>query len=127
MVRDVLTVLNDLIKQGVISTELLPDVISRYSELKADFEMNPYSEGFRQVMKSVDSSFLGENMIPSSEILLLGAAINLVKIEKAQQSKKIDFFNFLPSMGMKKCSKCGILNITNARFCYSCGNAFKTD
>lgn len=125
MPRDVLTVLNELIKQGVVSTELLPDVISRYSELKVDFDSNPYSQAFRQIMKSVDSSFLNENMIPSSEILLLGAAINLIKIEKAQQSQKIDFFNFLPSMGMKKCAKCGVLNVATAKFCYTCGEAFR--
>lgn len=125
---DVLTVLNDLIKQGIVSTELLPDIISRYSELKSEFDKNPYSETFRQIMKSVDSMFMNvQNMIPSSEILLLGVAINLVRIEKAQQSqKKIDFFAFLPSMGMKKCSECGILNVATAKFCYTCGKSFKT-
>lgn len=125
MPRDVLIVLNELIKQGVVSTELLPEVISRYSELKAEFDKNPYSETFKQVMKSIDSSFLNENMIPSSEILLLGAAINIVKVEKVQQSQKIDFFNFLPSMGMKKCTKCNILNMATAKFCYNCGEPFK--
>lgn len=124
MAKDVLVVLNDLIKRGVVSAELLPDIISRYSELKLELDRNPYSESFRQIMKSVDS-YLGENIIPSSEILLLGAAINLVKIEKSQQSQKIDFFSFLPSMGMKKCSKCSTLNVVNAKFCYFCGSAFQ--
>lgn len=119
--KDVLIVLNDLLKNKVISSEILPDIISRYSELKANFDKNPYGEALKQVMKSVDSSFMTEEMIPSSEILLLGVAINLIQIEKAQQSQKIDFFGFLPNMGMRKCLKCNVLNLQNARFCYSCG------
>ena len=122
MAKDALLVLNDLLKNNVVSSELLPDIISRYSELKASFDKNPYGEALKQVMNSVDRSFKSvEEMVPSSQILLLGVAINLVKMEKAQQSQKIDFFSFLPNTGMKKCSKCNILNIQNARFCYSCG------
>jgi hypothetical protein len=122
MAKDALLVLNDLLKNNVVSSELLPDIISRYSELKASFEKNPYGEALKQVMNSVDRSFMSvEEMVPSSQILLLGVAINLVKMEKAQQSQKIDFFSFLPNTGMKKCSKCNILNIQNARFCSSCG------
>src|SRR5581483_4954533 len=114
MAKDALLVLNDLLKNNVVSSELLPDIISRYSELKASFEKNPYGEALKQVMNSVDRSFMSvEEMVPSSQILLLGVAINLVKMEKAQQSQKIDFFSFLPSTGMKKCSKCNILNIQN--------------
>ena len=101
---------------------MLPEIISRYSELKANFDRNPYGEALKQVMNSVDRTFMTEEMIPSSEILLLGVAINLVRIEKTQQSQKIeDFFGFFPNMGMKKCLKCNILNIQNAKFCYSCG------
>jgi hypothetical protein len=121
MAKDVLMVLNDLLRERVVSSDMLPDIISRYSELKANFDKNPYGEAFKQVMNSVDRSFMTAEMIPSSEILLLGVAINLVKIEKAQQSQKIDFFSFLPNMGMKKCPKCNVLNVQNARFCYSCG------
>jgi hypothetical protein len=121
MAKDVLMVLNDLLKNKTVSSDMLPDIISRYSELKANFENNPYGEALKQVMNSVDRSFMTAEMIPSSEILLLGVAINLVKIEKVQQSQKIDFFAFLPNMGMKKCSKCNVLNMQNARFCYLCG------
>jgi hypothetical protein len=121
MPKDVLIVLNDLLKNKVVSSDLLPDIISRYSELKVSFDKNPYGEALKQVMKSVDSSFMTEDMIPSSEILLLSVAINLVQIEKAQQSQKLDFFGFLPNMGMRKCSKCNVLNIPQAKFCYSCG------
>jgi hypothetical protein len=118
----VLLILNDLLKNKVVSSDLLPDIISRYSELKASFDKNPYGEALKQVMNSVDRSFMSDEMIPSSQILLLGVAINLVKMEKAQQSQKIDFFSFLPNSGMKKCSKCDILNMQIAKFCYSCGN-----
>ncbi len=122
MAKDVLMVLNDLLKNKVISSDTLPEIISRYSELKANFDKNPYGEALKQVMNSVDRTFMTEEMIPSSEILLLGVAINLVRIEKTQQSQKIeDFFGFFPNMGMKKCLKCNILNIQNAKFCYSCG------
>ena len=122
MAKDVLLVLNDLLKNKVISSDMLPEIISRYSELKANFDRNPYGEALKQVMNSVDRTFMTEEMIPSSEILLLGVAINLVRIEKTQQSQKIeDFFGFFPNMGMKKCLKCNILNIQNAKFCYSCG------
>ena len=122
MAKDVLMVLNDLLKNKVISSDTLPEIISRYSELKANFDKNPYGEALKQVMNSVDRTFMTEEMIPSSEILLLGVAINLVRIEKTQQSQKIeDFFDFFPNMGMKKCLKCNILNIQNAKFCYSCG------
>lgn len=122
MAKDVLMVLNDLLKNKVISSDMLPEIISRYSELKANFDKNPYGEALKQVMNSVDRTFMTEEMIPSSEILLLGVAINLVRIEKTQQSQKIeDFFDFFPNMGMKKCLKCNILNIRNAKFCYSCG------
>ena len=122
MAKDVLMVLNDLLKNKVISSDMLPEIISRYSELKANFDRNPYGEALKQVMNSVDRTFMTEEMIPSSEILLLGVAINLVRIEKTQQSQKIeDFFGFFPNMGMKKCLKCNILNIQNAKFCYSCG------
>lgn len=122
MAKDVLLVLNDLLKNKVISSDTLPEIISRYSELKANFDKNPYGEALKQVMNSVDRTFMTEEMIPSSEILLLGVAINLVRIEKTQQSQKIeDFFGFFPNMGMKKCLKCNILNIQNAKFCYSCG------
>lgn len=122
MAKDVLMVLNDLLKNKVISSDMLPEIISRYSELKANFDKNPYGEALKQVMNSVDRTFMTEEMIPSSEILLLGVAINLVRIEKTQQSQKIeDFFGFFPNMGMKKCLKCNILNIQNAKFCYSCG------
>ena len=122
MAKDVLLVLNDLLKNKVISSDMLPEIISRYSELKANFDKNPYGEALKQVMNSVDRTFMTEEMIPSSEILLLGVAINLVRIEKTQQSQKIeDFFGFFPNMGMKKCLKCNILNIQNAKFCYSCG------
>lgn len=125
MAKDVLLVLNDLLKNNVVSSDLLPDIISRYSELKASFDKNPYGEALKQVMNSVDRSFMSvDEMIPSSQILLLGVAINLVKMEKAQQSQKIDFFSFLPNAGMKKCSKCNVLNIQIARFCYSCGEQF---
>lgn len=122
MAKDVLLVLNDLLKNKVVSSDLLPDIISRYSELKTSFDKNPYGETLKQVMNSVDRSFMSDEMIPSSQILLLGVAINLVKMEKAQQSQKIDFFSFLPNSGMKKCSKCNVLNMQIARFCYSCGN-----
>ncbi len=122
MAKDVLLILNDLLKNKVVSSDLLPDIISRYSELKASFDKNPYGEALKQVMNSVDRSFMSDEMIPSSQILLLGVAINLVKMEKAQQSQKIDFFSFLPNAGMKKCSKCNILNMQIAKFCYSCGN-----
>ncbi len=122
MAKDVLLVLNDLLKNKVVSSDLLPDIISRYSELKASFDKNPYGEALKQVMNSVDRSFMSDEMVPSSQILLLGVAINLVKMEKAQQSQKIDFFSFLPNTGMKKCSKCNVLNMQIARFCYSCGN-----
>jgi hypothetical protein len=122
MAKDVLMVLNDLLKNKVISSDTLPEIISRYSELKANFDKNPYGEALKQIMNSVDRTFMTEEMIPSSEILLLGVAINLVRIEKTQQSQKIeDFFGFFPNMGMKKCLKCNILNIQNAKFCYSCG------
>ena len=122
MAKDVLVVLNDLLKNKVIASEMLPEIISRYSELKANFDKNPYGEALKQVMNSVDRTFMTEEMIPSSEILLLGVAINLVKIEKTQQSQKIeDFFGFFPNMGMKKCLKCNTLNMQNAKFCYSCG------
>lgn len=121
MAKDVLIVLNDLLKNKVISSDILPDIISRYSELKANFDKNPYGEHLKQIMKSVDRSFLTDEMIPSSEVLLLGMAIHLVKIEKTQQSQKIDFFGFLPNMSMKKCSKCNVLNMSIAKFCYSCG------
>jgi hypothetical protein len=122
MAKDVLLVLNDLLKNKVVSSDLLLDIISRYSELKTSFDKNPYGEALKQVMNSVDRSFMSDEMIPSSQILLLGVAINLVKMEKAQQSQKIDFFSFLPNSGMKKCSKCNVLNMQIARFCYSCGN-----
>lgn len=122
MAKDVLMVLNDLLKNKVISSDMLPEIISRYSELKANFDKNPYGEALKQVMNSVDRTFMTEEMIPSSEILLLGVAINLVKIEKTQQSQKIeDFFGFFPNMTMKKCLKCNVLNMQNAKFCYSCG------
>lgn len=121
MAKDVLIVLNDLLKNKIISSDILPDIISRYSELKASFEKNPYGEPLKQIMNSVDRSFMKEEMIPSSEVLLLGMAISLVKIEKTQQSQKIDFFGFLPNMSMRKCSRCNILNIPIAKFCYSCG------
>lgn len=122
MAKDVLMVLNDLLKNKVISSDMLPEIISRYSELKANFDKNPYGEALKQVMNSVDRTFMTEEMIPSSEILLLGVAINLVKIEKTQQSHKVeDFFGFFPNMGMKKCLKCNVLNMQNAKFCYSCG------
>lgn len=121
MAKDVLVVLNDLLKNKVISSDILPDIISRYSELKANFDKNPYSETLKQIMNSVDKSFVTEEAIPSSEVLLLGMAINLVKIEKAQQSQKIDFFGFLPNLSMRKCSRCNVLNIPIAKFCYSCG------
>lgn len=122
MAKDVLMVLNDLLKNKVIASDMLPEIISRYSELKANFDKNPYGEALKQVMNSVDRTFMTEEMIPSSEILILGVAINLVKIEKTQQSQKIeDFFGFFPNMGMKKCLKCNVLNMQNAKFCYSCG------
>jgi hypothetical protein len=122
MAKDVLMVLNDLLKNKVIASDMLPEIISRYSELKANFDKNPYGEALKQVMNSVDRTFMTEEMIPSSEILMLGVAINLVKIEKTQQSQKIeDFFGFFPNMGMKKCLKCNVLNMQNAKFCYSCG------
>ena len=121
MAKDVLIVLNDLLKNNVISSDILPDIISRYSELKANFDKNPYGEPLKQIMKSVDRSFMTDEMIPSSEVLLLGMAINLVNIEKTQQSQKIDFFGFMPNMSMKKCSKCNVLNMSIAKFCYSCG------
>lgn len=121
MLKDVLVVLNDLLKNKIISSDLLLDIIFRYSELKVNFDKNPYGEALKQVMKSVDSSFMTDDMIPSSEILLLGVAINLVQIEKAQQSRKLDFFEFLPNMRMRKCSNCDILNIPQAKYCYSCG------
>lgn len=122
MAKDVLMVLNDLLKNKVISSDMLPEIISRYSELKANLDKNPYGEALKQVMNSVDRTFMTEEMIPSSEILLLGVAINLVKIEKTQQSQKIeDFIGFFPNMSVKKCLKCNVLNMQNAKFCYSCG------
>jgi hypothetical protein len=121
MARDVLIVLNDLLKNKVITADILPDIISRYSELKVNFDKNPYVGSLKEIMNSVDRSFMTEEMIPSSEVLLLGMAINLVKIEKSQQSQKIDFFGFLPNVNMRKCSRCNVLNIPIARYCYSCG------
>jgi hypothetical protein len=41
MAKDVLMVLNDLLKNKVISSDTLPEIISRYSELKANFDKNP--------------------------------------------------------------------------------------
>jgi hypothetical protein len=118
--------LNDPLKNKVISPDLLPYVISRYSELKVNFDKNQYGETLKQVMKSVDSSFMTDDMIPSSEILLLSVAINLVQIEKAQQSQKLDFFEFLPNIGMRKCSNCNVLNIPQAKYCYSCGQNYSS-
>jgi hypothetical protein len=65
-------VLNDLLKKNVVSSDLLPDIIARYSELKASFDKNPYGEALKQVMNSVDRSFMSEEeMIPSSQVVLV--------------------------------------------------------
>lgn len=120
MTEGILSVLNGLVEKGVITKDMLPDVISTYAHLEKEYEQNPLSEMFKHMTEAIDKIATPQSKMSAKEMLLMPIAVNVVKLKNIQPPFP-DFFSSLLSFGTKKCSKCGIPNLVGAKFCYMCG------